>query len=116
MGPTLGRLGVWISYTKVTPALAAELEDLGYGAIWLGSSPGGDLTVAEELLAATDGLVIATGIVNVWSDDARTIAAAHHRIVERYPGRFLLGVGIGHPETTAQYQRPYDALVDYLDV
>jgi probable F420-dependent oxidoreductase len=115
MRPTLGRLGVWISHPKATPALAAELEDLGYGAIWLGSSPGGDLKIAQELLAATDGLTVATGIVNVWLDDAHSIAAAHHRIVDQYPGRFLLGVGIGHPEATAQYQRPYDALVHYLD-
>jgi probable F420-dependent oxidoreductase len=70
----------------------------------------------DDLLAATERLVVATGIVNVWRDDARTIAAAHHRITERFPGRFLLGVGTGHPEATSDYRHPYQALVDYLDV
>lgn len=112
----LGRLGVWIRHPDVTPELARNLERAGYGAVWLGSSPGGDLRVVDELLAATDDLVVATGIVNVWQDDARGIAAAHRRIADRFPGRFLLGVGIGHPEATSDYRRPYQALVDYLDV
>jgi probable F420-dependent oxidoreductase len=114
--PTLGRIGVWISYPKVSPTLARDLEEAGYSAVWLGSSPGGDLRMVDDLLAATERLVVATGIVNVWRDDARTIAAAHHRITERFPGRFLLGVGTGHPEATSDYRHPYQALVDYLDV
>ena len=116
MRPTLGRIGVWISYPKVSPTLARDLEGAGYSAVWLGSSPGGDLRLVDDLLAATERLVVATGIVNVWRDDARTIAAAHHRITERFPGRFLLGVGTGHPEATSDYRHPYQALVDYLDV
>lgn len=116
MRPKLGRIGVWIRHEQVNPDLARALEQVGYSAIWLGSSPGGDLRIVDELLAATDRLVVATGIVNVWADDAHSIAAAHHRITERFPGRFLLGVGIGHPESTAEYRHPYAALVEYLDV
>jgi probable F420-dependent oxidoreductase len=111
----LGRLGAWIPQGDVTPELVAELEHLGYGAVWLGSSPGGDLEVAERLLAGTERIVVATGIVNVWKDDAGVVAAAHHRLTERYPGRFLLGIGIGHPEATAEYRRPLDVLTGYLD-
>lgn len=113
--PPVGRIGVWITWPDVTPALAVELERLGYGAIWLGSSPGGELRIAEELLAATERITVATGIVNVWADPAATIAAAHRRLTARFPGRFLLGVGIGHPEATAEYRSPYGALVEYLD-
>ena len=112
----VGRTGVWISQTLVSTDLARELERLGYATLWLGSSPGGDLRIAEELLAATDQLVVATGIVNVWKDHARTIAAAHHRITDRYPGRFLLGIGIGHREATAAYRAPLEVLTEYLDV
>jgi probable F420-dependent oxidoreductase len=111
----VGRIGVWIRWPQVTPALALELERLGYGAIWLGSSPGGDLQIAEDLLAATERITVATGIVNVWADPAGPIADAHLRITSRFPGRFLLGIGIGHPEATAEYRSPYEALVEYLD-
>jgi len=107
---------VWISQSLASADLARELERLGYATLWLGSSPGGDLRIAEELLDATERLVVATGVVNVWKDDAHTIAAAHHRIAARFPGRFLLGVGIGHREATAAYRAPLEVLTEYLDV
>ncbi|MPY95008.1 MAG: TIGR03620 family F420-dependent LLM class oxidoreductase [Acidimicrobiia bacterium] len=111
----LGRIGVWQGAAVLTPQLAQEVEELGYGAIWIGGSPGGDLGIVETLLDATDHITVATGIVNVWKDDAATIGAAYQRIEERHPGRFLLGVGIGHPEHTSQYRKPYETLVEYLD-
>ena len=111
----LGRIGIWRHPSGLTPDLAAEVEALGYGAIWVGGSPAGDLGVVENLLATTDHIAVATGIVNVWKDDAATVAASYHRITARHPGRFLLGLGIGHPEATTQYQRPYAKLVSYLD-
>ena len=58
---------------------------------------------------------MATGIVNVWTAPAEEVAEAYHRIEDAYPGRFLLGVGIGHPEHTEEYRKPYDVLVEYLD-
>lgn len=114
--PELGKVGIWANTSKLSGALAHEVEQLGYGAIWIGGSPGDDLAIVDELLGATESIVVATGIVNIWKDDARTIAAAHRRITGTYPGRFLLGVGVGHPEATSDYTRPYKALVDYLDV
>jgi probable F420-dependent oxidoreductase len=115
MAIELGRIGIWRHATGLTPELAAEVEALGYGAIWIGSSPGGDLRLAEQLLDATDHIAVATGIVNVWKDDAATVGASYHRIAARHPGRFLLGLGIGHPEATQQYRQPNTTLVSYLD-
>lgn len=112
----LGRIGVWLPAPKATPELAATIEQAGYGTLWLGASPAGDLRIVDELLDATDRLSIATGIVNVWKADARTVAASYHRIEGRVPDRFLLGIGVGHPESTSDYTRPYKALTDYLDV
>ena len=100
---------------NVDAKFAAEAEKLGYGAIWLGGSPGGDLASVDDLLAATDSLVIATGIVNIWQDEPASIAKAYERIAAKYPDRFLLGVGAGHREATKEYKKPYAALVDYLD-
>jgi|HubBroStandDraft_3_1064219.scaffolds.fasta_scaffold27034_3 probable F420-dependent oxidoreductase len=115
MGIELGQIGIWQGAANLTPELAAEVERLGYGSIWIGGSPGGDLGIVEDLLDATDHIAVATGIVNVWKDDAAVIAAAYHRIAARHPDRFLLGIGIGHPEATQEYRQPYATLVSYLD-
>jgi probable F420-dependent oxidoreductase len=115
MSIELGRVGVWRHPSGLTAELVAEIEALGYGAIWVGGSPGGDLAVVENLLATTGHIAVATGIVNVWKDDAATVGASYHRITARYPDRFLLGLGIGHPEHTQEYQRPYAKLVSYFD-
>jgi len=112
----LGRIGIWRRRSELTPRLAKEVEALGYGAIWIGASPPADLFLAQELLDATTHLAVATGIVNMWSAPAVDVAASYHRIAAAHPGRFLLGVGIGHPEATQEYRSPYDTIVDYLDV
>jgi probable F420-dependent oxidoreductase len=112
--PNLGRYGVW-TFGAPTPEQAAQIEELGYGAVWIGGSPAGDLSYVEPLLEATETLQVATGIVNVWTAKAEEVAEAYHRVEQAYPGRFLLGVGIGHPEHTEEYRKPYDVLVEYLD-
>ncbi|WP_227998569.1 LLM class F420-dependent oxidoreductase [Nocardia australiensis] len=111
----LGRFGVWRGYTGFTPQQARELEELGYGTLWLGGSPPAELPEVEPLLAATESLTVATSIVNIWSAPAKQVAESFHRIEARFPGRFLLGIGAGHPEHVGGYRKPYDALVEYLD-
>ena len=111
----LGKIGIWRHPSQLPPDLVREIEALGYGAIWLGGSPDGDLSVVDDVLAATDHIAVATGIVNVWKDSAATVGASYHRISARFPDRFLLGIGIGHPEATQEYQKPYAKLVSYLD-
>jgi probable F420-dependent oxidoreductase len=113
--PGLGRFGVW-TLGAVKPEQAVEIEKLGYGAVWIGGSPAGDLNDVEPILERTETLQVATGIVNVWTAPAKQVADAYHRIEDAYPGRFLLGIGIGHPEHTEEYRKPYDVLVEYLDV
>lgn len=113
--PDLGRYGVWTG-GPVTPEQAVAIEKLGYGAVWVGASPPADLSFVEPILQKTERLQVASGIVNIWTADARDVAESYHRIEDAYPGRFLLGVGVGHPEHTEQYAKPYDALVQYLDV
>jgi probable F420-dependent oxidoreductase len=112
--PDLGRFGVWTG-GPVSPDTAAEIEQLGYGALWVGASPAADLAFVEPILAKTDSLQVATGIVNIWSAPANEVAESYERIEKAYPGRFLLGIGVGHPEHTDEYVKPYDALVGYLD-
>jgi probable F420-dependent oxidoreductase len=99
----------------VTADEAHEIERLGYGTLWVAGSPAAELSFAEQLLARTTTLQLATGIVNVWTAPAKDVAQSFHRIEAAYPSRFLLGIGVGHPEHTTEYRKPYDAVVDYLD-
>lgn len=111
----LGTIGVWRG-GNTDDATAREIERLGYGTLWLGASPAADLADVERLLDATETLVIATGIVNIWASPAQEVARSYQRIAAKHPDRFLLGVGVGHPEATSEFTKPYEALVDYLDV
>jgi probable F420-dependent oxidoreductase len=109
----LGRFGFF--GLAVTPDQAHEIERLGYGTIWVGGSPPAELSFVEPLLESTTELKVATGIVNIWTAAAKPVADSFHRIDAAYPGRFLLGIGVGHPEAHAQYRKPHEALVSYLD-
>ena len=113
--PDLDRFGVWLPTRSITPGLAARIESLGYGAVWIGGSPDAELAWVDPALAQTTSLQLATGIVNIWSAPAPAVAESFKRIESAHPGRFLLGIGVGHRESTQEYAKPYDALVGYLD-
>jgi probable F420-dependent oxidoreductase len=111
--PNLGRFGSF--GMGVTPEQAKDIEALGYGAVWVGGSPPAALDWVEPILEKTTTLQVATGIVNIWTADAGQVSESFHRIDKAYPGRFLLGIGVGHPEMQTAYKKPYDALTEYLD-
>ncbi|HET7075407.1 MAG TPA: LLM class F420-dependent oxidoreductase [Mycobacterium sp.] len=113
--PDLGRFGVFLATRSITPELAAAIESLGYGAVWIGGSPDAELAWVDPALTQTTSLQLATGIVNIWSAPAPAVADSFARIEGAHPGRFLLGIGAGHREHTEEYVKPYDALVGYLD-
>ncbi len=111
--PDLGTFG---SFGRgVTAQQAQDIEALGYGAVWVGGSPPAELDWVEPILDATTTLQVATGIVNIWTAAAGPVAESFHRIEAAHPGRFLLGIGVGHPEAHQQYRKPIDALIEYLD-
>ena len=116
----LGTYGAWLN-----PALgnaprleyAPELEDLGYDTIWvgIGADPVGDMNLLEQMIEATRTAIIASAIINMWQDDAHSIAHHYHRIVDHHGPRLLLGIGLGHPESRDSYQKPYERMVHYVD-
>ena len=110
-----GPVGVF-GVAPSTPEFAVEVEKLGYSSLWLGNVSLADIAAIEQLLDATENLVVATGIVNVWKIPADEAARAYHRVAAKYPDRFLLGIGTGHPEADAAYVKPLDALNAYFDV
>jgi probable F420-dependent oxidoreductase len=112
---TFGAFGHHSMWQQLSPEQLREIEALGYGAIWAGGSPAAELSWVDPILDQTDKLKLATGIVNIWTAEAGPVAESFHRIEKAYPGRFLLGIGVGHPEAHQQYRKPIDALTDYLD-
>ncbi|MEE1766311.1 LLM class F420-dependent oxidoreductase [Streptomyces sp. SP18BB07] len=117
----LGRYGIWsIGLRTEDPArsdelaeAASELEELGFGAIWLGGST--SVRHAVPLVEATSRITVATGIQSIWQHEAAGTAAQYAELDATHPGRFLLGLGVSHAKLTEQYRRPYAAMVDYLD-
>jgi probable F420-dependent oxidoreductase len=112
-----GTIGVWTSYRPCGIERAGEaaklVEQLGYGAWWVGGSP--RLPDIRPILEATSTLTAATGILNVWSNDPAETAAQDAELREAFPGRFVLGIGIGHPEATSDYRRPLTAMRGFLE-
>ena len=122
----LGATGIWTSQLDNFPAAqvqeaVAELEQLGFGALWFGEAMGREaLTSAGLLLAATKRIVIATGIANIYGRDPVTMAAAQKTLAEAYPNRFLLGLGVSHVPLVEQlrghrYDKPVATMRAYLD-
>ena len=110
-----GSYGVWAGHSAISPEQARQIEKLGYGTIWLGGSAS-SLAPARTLLSATEKIHVATGITAIWNTDAAEIAKQYRELESDFPGRFLLGVGVSHPEAIAEYRSPYDSLVAYLDI
>ncbi len=113
----LDGFGVWTSYHAIGEENAGQaarlVEDLGYTAFWLGGSP--QVSALRPLLEATERIVVATGILNVWQSEPARAAAEFAALDDRFPGRVLVGIGIGHPEATSQYARPLTAMREFLD-
>lgn len=96
-----GNIGIWTFALDGLPApelrdAAAEIEELGYGALWFGEGFGRDsISNAWLTLAATRTITVASGIANIGFRDPIAMAAAERSLNEAYPGRYLLGLG-GH--------------------
>ena len=124
--PDLGPYGIWTFQLDLVPSsqsqdYAAEIESLGFGAVWVPEAVGREaFTSAGLLLAGTSTLTVATGIASIWARDAMAASAAHQTLSEAYPGRFLLGLGVSHQPMVDHvrghhYDKPYTAMSNYLD-
>jgi probable F420-dependent oxidoreductase len=108
----LGQIGIWRRRQEGAHDLD-ELAALGYTAFWVGSSP--SLAQTREFLERSSTITVATGILNVWQHDPADVAAEHADLMRDFPDRFLLGIGIGHPEATAEYQTPLAKMTGFFD-
>jgi probable F420-dependent oxidoreductase len=125
----LGKVGIWAvglrtedaAQRQRTEEAAAELEELGYGTLWIGGSPSPDM--AYRMLAATSRATVGTSIMSIWQHAAPEVAARHAQLTDEFGGRFLLGLGVSHDELKGGItldhplvHRPYSAMRSYLDV
>ena len=120
----LGLVGIWMpppARIGLDPqAFARAMEEAGFGSVWIpGVNAAADLEALERLLAATERLVVATGVASVWTWAPEALAAAADRVADRYPGRFVLGLGVSHAplvEAAGQaYTRPLAKMRQFLD-
>jgi probable F420-dependent oxidoreductase len=119
-------LGIWTAQFDFYPAgivreTVGELEALGYRSLWIGENVGREpISQSAILLEATQGLVVATAVANIWARDPLSAAAAQQTMSEAHPGRFILGLGVSHSRLVndvrgLSYRQPVRAMVTYLD-
>jgi probable F420-dependent oxidoreductase len=108
----LGRVGIWRRHQEGMLPLG-ELEGFGFGAIWVGGSP--TLEQVEPFLEQSTTLTVASGVLNVWRNEPADVAAGHAHLRGRFGERWLLGIGIGHPEATSEYTKPLTKMREFFD-
>jgi probable F420-dependent oxidoreductase len=122
----LGPVGLWTFHLDLLPVqgaqeVAVELEELGYGAIWIPEAMGRDpMCHAALLLGGTTRIVLATGIASIWNRAALAMAAGQRTLTSAFPDRFLLGLGVSHQAMVEgflgeHYEKPLTKMREYLD-
>lgn len=122
----IGTYGIWTGALDMQPSArageaVAELDELGFGAVWIPETVFREPFVhASLLLQASATIKVATGIVNRYGRDPLACNAAVQTLNEAFPGRFLLGLGVSHEHLVAwvrkhDYSKPYSGMVEYLD-
>jgi probable F420-dependent oxidoreductase len=122
----IGRIGIWTFTLDLVPSarsvgLVDELDELGFGAVWVPEAVGREaFTNASLLLRGGTDITVATGIAGIYGRDAMTANAAHRTLTEAYPDRFLLGLGVSHQVMVEgvrkhDYTKPFSTMRTYLD-
>ena len=122
---TITGTGIWsggLRYGDPAAAAeaAAELEDLGYSALWIPDVGGDVFDAVERLMGATKTTIVATGILNLWMHSAEETAQAHARLSATHGDRFLVGIGVSHgvlidADKPGRYRNPLAAMASFLD-
>jgi probable F420-dependent oxidoreductase len=121
----LSGVGVWSSQLRYGDAsesadAAAELDELGFSALWIPDVGGAVFDAVGHLLAATKRTVIATGILNLWMHSPGDVAEAYAELTAAHGDRFLLGIGVSHAPLIdagqpGRYRKPLAATASFLD-
>ena len=117
--------GIWSSQLRYGEVgairdAAAELEALGFRALWIPDTGGEVFDAVERLLSSTTTITVATGILNLWMHSPEETAAAHDRLTRDHGDRFLVGIGVSHARLidaaeSGRYRKPLSAMASFLD-
>lgn len=121
----IGTWGIWTALLDMHPTtkvreVVAELDEMGWGAVWRPESTGRDALISSTLwLESCPRMAVATGIAQTYARHPMTTMAATRTIDEAHPGRFLLGLGVGHAPMIEgvrglDYSTPLSDMRDYL--
>ncbi|RBM21871.1 LLM class F420-dependent oxidoreductase [Prauserella sp. PE36] len=122
----LSGVGVWSPHLRYgdraeAADAAAELDELGFRTLWVPDAGGPVFDAAGDLLAATDRIVVATGVLNLWLHAPAAVARSAGALAAAHGDRFLLGLGVSHgPRVDAvrpgrRYHKPLRAMNTFLD-
>ncbi|MFT3966938.1 MAG: TIGR03620 family F420-dependent LLM class oxidoreductase [Sphingobium sp.] len=124
MSRTIGRIGIWSMELRFgdqgqAAEAVAELDELGYGALWVPGGIGGDLTGdLQRLLSASSRITLASGILNIWKHEAADVAAWWKGLPVDYRSRLLLGLGVSHSHIVGENYakvKPLTLMRSYID-
>ena len=122
----IGTFGIWTSLLDTHPTsevreVVSRLDEMGWGALWRPESTGRDALISSTIwLEVCPRMAIATGIAQTYARHPMTASAAAKTLHEAFPGRFLLGLGVGHAPMIEgvrglDYSTPYTDMSTYLD-
>ena len=126
LSEALGRVGIWTrqldrQHGTVAENAVGELEALGYRSVWIPEAVHREvISHATALLASTTSITIATGIARVHERTPHAAVLAQRFLADRFPGRFVLGLGVSHPVVVEgllgkRFEKPLTVMRDYLD-
>jgi probable F420-dependent oxidoreductase len=118
-------VGIWSSQLRYgdpseSASAAAELDELGFTALWIPDVGGPVFDSVQRLLAATERTMIATGILNLWMHSPSDVAESYAALTDEHGDRFLLGIGVSHAPLIdagepGRYRKPLAATATFLD-
>jgi probable F420-dependent oxidoreductase len=122
----LGRVGLWVGAAAAAAgqeagSFARRVEALGVPSLWVGGGNPDAQALQErgQMLAATEHLIVATGITNIWAWDPADMHTHALAIDRAHPGRFVLGLGVSHMPLVQRlgrtYEHPLAAMGAFLD-
>ena len=122
---SMGSTGIWMpgpgGSAADRHAVASAIEDHGFGSVWIGGGNAETDSFARlaDLLEGSQRLVVATGIANIWAHEPAELHAAAEDLHRRFPGRFVLGLGVSHAPLVEPlghaYRRPLEKMRQFLD-
>ncbi|MBF6243355.1 MULTISPECIES: LLM class flavin-dependent oxidoreductase [Nocardia] len=122
----LGAVGVTlpVSFTRTPSAqeqrsAGRRLEEAGVRAVWTNEVIGKDAFAhLAVLLAATERMTAGTCVANIWARAPQTAHGAAAYLAQAYPGRFVLGLGVGYPQQAdsvgREFGSPLTTMRDYV--